>query len=145
MAPGKSSLHSTCEGECGFVLESWQGNRASRRIEGGNSRSFSSCGRKPWVPSNCDGDLRELLMVPMGSQVYCGVWRELLGLHWDRCNGLGPHLELRWEPQGLSPDLTWVSGCACHFKQGVRSRFVWRHGNLLSSRVVKGVSGLQAS
>ena len=54
-------------------------------------------------------------------------------------------LELRREPQGSSPFLTWVLGCVCHFKQGVRSRLVWRHGTLLSSRVVKGVSGPQMS
>ena len=100
VAPGKSSLHSTCEGERGIVLESWQGNWASRCVEGGKSRSFSSCGRKPWVPSNCDGDLRELLMVPMGSQIYCGVWRGLLGLYWVWCNGRG--LEVR--PSSVAPD-----------------------------------------
>ena len=41
--------------------------------DGGISWFFSSCGRKPWVSSTCDGDLRELLMVPMGSQEYFGV------------------------------------------------------------------------
>ena len=102
VAPGKSSLHSTCEGERGIVLESWQGNRASICVEGGISRSFLSCSRKPWVPSTCDSDLRELLMVPMGSQEYCGVGRGLLGLHWGRCNGRGPHLELRRGKRGSS-------------------------------------------
>ena len=84
-------------------------------------------------------------MVPMGSQEYCGVRMGLSGLHWVRCNGRGPRLELRREPQVSSLALTWVSGCVCRFKQGVRSRRVWRHGTLLSSRVVKGVSGFQAS
>ena len=84
-------------------------------------------------------------MVPMGSQEYCGVGRGLSGLHWGRHNGRGPHLELRRESQCSSPVLMWFSGCVCSFKQGVRSRLVWRHGTLLSSRVVKGVSGLQAS
>ena len=50
------------------ALESLQGNWASIHTEGGISRPFSSCGRKLCVPSSCDGDLRELLMVPMGSQ-----------------------------------------------------------------------------
>ena len=27
-----------------------------------------------------------------------------------RCLGRGPHLELRLEPQGSSPVLTWISG-----------------------------------
>ena len=145
VAPGKSSLHSSCDGERVIALESRQGNQASKPVEGGISRSFSRCGRKPWFPSICDGEIRELLRVPMGSQEYCGVGRGLSGLHWVSCNRRGPHLELRREPQCFSPALTWVSGCVCHFKKGFRSRRVWRHGILLSSRVVKGVSGLQPS
>ena len=77
MAPGKSSLHSSCEVERGIALESRLGNWASRCIEGGILTSFSGYGRKALVPSTCDGDLRELLMVPMGSQGYCGVGRGL--------------------------------------------------------------------
>ena len=50
--------------------KSQQGNQASRLIEGEISMSFSCCGKKPWVPLTCDGDLRELLCVPMGSQEY---------------------------------------------------------------------------
>ena len=68
VAPGKSSLHSSCDGESSTTLESRQWNQASRHFEGGISRSFSSCGRKPWVPLTCDTDLRELLMMPMGNQ-----------------------------------------------------------------------------
>ena len=134
-----------CEGDHSIALESRHGNQASRRVEGGISRSFSNCGRKPWIPSTCDSDLRELLMVPMGSQEYCVVARGLWGLHWSLCNGRGPHLELRRYPQVSSPVLTWVSVCVCRFKQGVRSRLVWMHGSLLLSWVVKGVSGLQLS
>ena len=84
-------------------------------------------------------------MGPMVSQEYCGLGRALLGLHWGQFSGRGPHFELRWEPQGSSPVETWVSGCACHFKKGFRSPRVWMHGTLLSSQVVRGVSGLQAS
>ena len=80
MAPGKSSLHLSCEGERGIALDSLQGNPASRRVEGGILRSFSICSRKPWVPSTCDGDFRELFRVPMGRQEYCGVGRGLSGL-----------------------------------------------------------------
>ena len=50
VAPGKSSLHSTCDRVHDIALESQQGNRASRRIEEGILRSFSSCSRKSWVP-----------------------------------------------------------------------------------------------
>ena len=68
-----------------------------------------------------------------------------LGTPLGMVEGRGPHLELRREPQRFSPVLTWVSACVSHFKQEVRSRRVWRHGTLLSSRVVNGVSGLQWS
>ena len=88
-----------------------QGNRASICVEGGISRSFPICSRKLWFPSSCDGDLREFLMVPMGSQESFGVVRALSGFLWGRCNGRGPHLQLRREPQGSSPVLTWISGC----------------------------------
>ena len=32
------------------------------------ARRFSGCGREPWVPSTCVGDLRQLLRVPLRSQ-----------------------------------------------------------------------------
>ena len=37
-------------------------------VEEGLSMSFSGCSGKPWVPSTCTGDLRELLRVPLRSQ-----------------------------------------------------------------------------
>ena len=36
-------------------------------VWGGVFLSFSGCGRKPWVPSTCTGDLRELLRVSIES------------------------------------------------------------------------------
>ena len=82
VAPGKSSLHLSCEGEQGIALESWQGNRVSIPVERGISRSFSSCSRKLWVPSSCDSDLRELLLVPIGIQESFRVVRGLMGFLW---------------------------------------------------------------
>ena len=41
--------------------------------------------------------------MPLRSQGYCGVLRGLSGLHWVWCNGRGPRLELRQEPQVSSP------------------------------------------
>ena len=84
-------------------------------------------------------------MVPMGSQEYFGFGRGTSGLHWGRCNGRGPHLELRREPQDSCHILTTILGCVWHFSHGLRFRLVWGHGTLLSSQVVRGVSGLQAS
>ena len=66
VAPEMSSLISSCKGEPSIALQSRQGNRTSGRIEGEILRTFSSCGRKPWVHSPSDGDLRELLRVPTG-------------------------------------------------------------------------------
>ena len=88
---------------------------ASRRIDLGISRSFSDYGRKPWVPSTCDSNLKEVRMVPMGSQEYFGVGRGLSGLHSVRCNGRESPLELRQETQVSSPVLTWALGCVCHY------------------------------
>ena len=82
VAPGKSVLHERGDGERVIALESWYGNRASRRIEEAPSRSFKSCNRKPWVPSTCAGYLRELLRVSLRNQGYCGVGQGLSGLHW---------------------------------------------------------------
>ena len=49
-----------------------------QRVEEGISSSFSSCGRKPWVPLTCAGDLRELLGVPLRSQILWS-WERPLG------------------------------------------------------------------
>ena len=81
MAPGKSGLHVCGERVRVISIEPWKQIRASRHVEVGLSRSFSHCGRKPWVPSTCAGDLMELLRVPLRSQGHCGVGRGLSGLH----------------------------------------------------------------
>ena len=58
---------------------------------------------------------------------------------------VGPHLKLRWEPQGSSPFLTLISGFLFSLNRGGRPHFVLRHGTRLASRVVNGVSGLMSS
>ena len=103
--------------------------------------SFQSCGRRPCVPSTCAADVMELLRVPIGSQVYCGVGRGVSGLHWVWCNGRGPHLELRWEPQGSSPLLTSMAGSLQSWNRRVRPRLVLRNGTPLASRGVYWVTG----
>ena len=79
MVPGKSVLHSSYEGERSIALESWEGNLASRRVEEGLSRSFSGCSRKPWVPSPCASDLRELLRVIYVKSGILWSWEGPLG------------------------------------------------------------------
>ena len=56
-----------------MALESWEGTRASRRVEEGLSSSFSGCGGKPSFPSTSAGDLRELPRVPLRGEGHCGV------------------------------------------------------------------------
>ena len=141
VGPGKDSLHSSWEGEHSISLESHQGNQASRQFEEGILSCFSSCSRKPWVPSTCDCDLRELFRVPMGSEEYCGIWRGPLVLHWVWCSGRGPHLVLRPEPQGSFPFLTSITGSLHSWNRRVRSRLVLRNGTPLASCVVHGVTG----
>ena len=72
-APGKSCLHARVEKERVIVLESWEGTRASRRVEEGLSMSFSGCSGKPSFPSPSAGDLRELPRVPLRGEGRCGV------------------------------------------------------------------------
>ena len=77
----------------------------------------------------------------MRRQGYCGVGRGLSGLHWVWCNGRGPHLELRREPQYSSPLLTSIAVSLQSWNRRVRPRLVLRNGTPLASRVVHGVTG----
>ena len=112
-----------------------------RPVEEGLLKYFSGCGRKPWVPSTCAGDLKELLRVPVRNQEYCGVGRSLSGLHWVWCNGRGPRLELSQEPQDSSSFLTQITGSLQSCDRRGRPSLVLRHGTPLASRVVHGVTG----
>ena len=86
-----------------------------------------------------------LVRVVSGKSSLHGVARGFLGFLSSRCRCLGLHLELRLEPQGSSPVLTWISGFLWSFKREVRPRLVWRHGSPLSSRAGKVVSGFLSS
>ena len=59
----------------------------------------------------------------------------------SHCQGQGPHLELRLEPQGSSPGRTWISWSLLGLHRGVRSRLVWRYACPHSSRALTVVSG----
>ena len=76
----QSGLHAREDGARVMALESWQGNRDSTHFEA-LSRSFSSHGRKPRVPSTCASDLRQILREPLRIQGYSGVGRGLSGHH----------------------------------------------------------------
>ena len=78
--------------------------------------------------------------MPLRSLVYCEFGRGFLGLHWVWCNGRGPHLELRQEPQDSFPFLTSITGSLPRWNRRVRPRLVL-NGTPLASRVVHGVTG----
>ena len=84
-------------------------------------------------------------MLPQECQVSIRVARVLSGFLSSGCSGIGPHPELRPEPQCASSVLTWISGFLWSFNRGVRPRLVWRHGTPLPSRGVKEVSGFLSS
>ena len=84
-------------------------------------------------------------MLPQESQVSIQVARGLLGFLSSRCRGIGPHLELRPEPQVSSSVLTRISAFLWSFNSRVRPRLVWRHGTPLPSRGFKELSGFLSS
>ena len=49
--------------------------------------------------SSCDGDVRETLMLPQGSEASFQVVRDTPAFLSSRCRGIGPNLTLRWETQ----------------------------------------------
>ena len=79
--------------------------------------------------------------MPLRNHGYCGFGRGLSGLHWVWCNGRGPHLELRREPQGTSPFLTLIAGSLQSWNRRVRPCLVLRNGTPLDSRVFQGMTG----
>ena len=101
-----SRLHSGKEPHLSITVES---PRFSR-VAAGNLDFFS----------DYDGDLREPLMLPQETQVSMWVARSYLGFLSSRCQAQGSHLELRPEPQGSYPVLTWISGFLGRFNRLVR-------------------------
>lgn len=68
-------------------------------------------------------------------QFRCKSGEGPLGIPLHSLLGRSPHLELRPEPQALSPGLTWISGFLWGVHRGVRaSSCVAMHVPLLSSR-----------
>ena len=60
--------------------------------------------------SSCDGDLREPLGLPQGSQASFRVARGTAGFFLSRCCGMQPRLELRQETQGSSSVVIGIVG-----------------------------------
>ena len=152
-------------GEDGYVvelLELPQGYLVPIQDSRGKLRFLSRCltGKGPHLPlrgespgfspvapanmgflSSYNRDLKDPLMGTHASPVSKRVVRGLSGFLCSRCQGPGPHLELRLKPQVSSPVLTWNSGLLWCFHRGVRPRLVWRHARPLSSRAGIAASG----
>ena len=131
-----------------MALESWEGTRASRRVEEEVSRSFSGCGGRPSCPSTSARDFRELPRVPLRGDGYCGVGgasRTPLGLaQWKRASsrreaGTSGFLSVSDSDRRVPAELgqeSQASSClrkgtplACRIAQGVSrtsSSCVWK-------------------
>ena len=81
-----------------------------------------------------------LLLVHKGSQACFQVVRGNSRLLSRQCRGIGLRLELRQKTQDSSPVVTGISWFLLSFSRAVRPHLLLRHGTLLSSLVVKGVS-----
>ena len=88
---------------------------------------------------SCNRDLREPLGLPQDSQTSFQVARGNSGFLSSHCRGIAQ------ETRGSSPVVTEISRFLSSCNRGVRPRLVLSHGNTLSSRVVKGMSGLLSS
>ena len=93
---------------------------------------------------SCDRDLKPAC-VASGKSSPIQVARGLSEFPCSQCRGTQPYLELRPEPQGFSPVLTWILRFLWSFNSVLRPRLVWRHGTPLSSRGVKWLSGFLSS
>ena len=145
VASSVSRTLSRLKREGGISLETLQRKRDSSCIEGKISRFFSSLAANLGFLLSYDRDLRDPLLGPQESPVAMRVARGLLGFLCSRCLSRGPHLELRREPQGSSPVLTWISRFLRSFHRGVRPRLMCRHASLLSSLAGITVAGFLSS
>ena len=126
-----------------MALESREGTRASKRVEG-LSRSFSVGAGKPSFPSPSAGDLRELPRVPLRGEGSCGVG----GASRDSA---GCGARKRASPRGEAGNSGFLSvsdsDCRSPAELGQESQAssCLRKGTPLASRVVQGVSGPSSS
>ena len=84
-------------------------------------------GTRSWGPQECPVSMR----APRG----------LLVFFCSRCQGRGPLLVLRQEPQISSPLPVCILGLLWSFHRVFRTRLVWAYERPLSSRAGKAVSG----
>ena len=118
-------------------LETHQGKRASSRLEGRTSWSFSSCGRCSRLTLGTSGSRSGGLRK---GQSPCELLGGLSGFLSLRCRGLRSCVESVPEPEESSPVLTWILGYFWSLPRGVSPRLEWGHARALSSRAVAAVS-----
>ena len=107
--------------------------RASSRVQGRISWFSRVPAGNLGFLSSYDRDLKGPFVLPQETPVSMRVARGLSGVLSSQHQVLGPHLELRLEPQGSPPVLTWISGFLWSFHRRVRHHLVWRHTRPLSS------------
>ena len=166
VCPGKSHLHSCCEGELGIALESLQGKWTSSRLVSRNSVFVSSYNRELGVEfkvhmrsqsssrvqtknsalfSSCDGYFLEPFECPKWCQASCGAWREdsgLLSMPFRKgrascCDDCGISCFF------LSCSVT--CGDSLNLRRGFREPLAWPQGSPVSIRDVRGSAALFSS
>ena len=85
-------------------------------------------------------------MLKLRLQYFGHLMQKVDSLERILCNGRGPNLEWRQEPQRSSRDFTGaglirIAKSLQSWERRVRTHLVWRNGNPLASRVVHGVTG----
>ena len=120
---GDPVFHSSGDGYLGEPLELYEGSQASFRVSirnleflwmhcrgkgphlalRGESRDFSQVAAGSLgLLSSCNGDFRERLLLPQGSQVSFRVARGSVVFLSNHCRGIGPYFILRQKSHGVS-------------------------------------------
>ena len=105
-------------GKLGFLSKSLSGKGPQLALRGespGSSRVAVG------FHSSYDGDLRDPLVGPQGGPVSTRPPWGPSGFLCSRCRGPGPHLVLRLETQGSSPEPTWISDSSGGVHGGLRA------------------------
>ena len=121
------------KGKVGFLSSRRSGKGPHRALRGESPHFTRVAAENSGFLSSYDWDLSDPLVGPQESSVFMQVARGPYGFLCSRCQGQGPHLKLRPEPQCSSPVLTWISRFLWSFHRGVRPRLMCRHASLLSS------------
>ena len=114
VASGKSSLLSSCMGMRRLLLSHYR-EIGPHLVLRGESCGFSHvAARSLGFLLSCNGDFRELLVLPHGIQVSFLVVSRCTGVLSSHCRGIGPHLTLRGEcrvSQVAARSFGFVSSC----------------------------------